>query len=221
MAGDARRGVADDLLAHVRPQSVGADQGRAGNPVARCQRGGDRAAILIVPGNLGAGAQVDQRAVLAGFQQHAVQVAAMDHRIGVAEAGPERIVERHHGDRFGGHRVHQAQFVDIDRHRPRRIADAEPVEGVEGVRAKLDAGADLAELRCLFEHDRGESGAREPERRGQPADAAAGDENGKGRVAGGAVGHAASLAASQGRCRSRQRVGDSRAAILLSGYANI
>jgi hypothetical protein len=47
-----------------------------------------------------------------------------------------------------------------------------------GVRRDLDAGADLAELACLLEHDRAEALARERERGREPADAAASDDDG-------------------------------------------
>jgi hypothetical protein len=53
----------------------------------------------------------------------------------------------------------------------------ERVERVPGVGRELDAGADLAELRRLLEHHRAEALAREGERGGEPADAAARDDD--------------------------------------------
>ena len=58
-----------------------------------------------------------------------------------------------------------------------RRADAERVERVPGVRRDLDAGADLAELRRLLQHHRAETLARQRQRRGEAADAAAGDDH--------------------------------------------
>jgi hypothetical protein len=61
----------------------------------------------------------------------------------------------------------------------RLVADAERVEGVEGVGAELDAGTDLADFRRLLQHGDGEALAHQRQRRGEAADAAAGDEYGK------------------------------------------
>ena len=55
------------------------------------------------------------------------------------------------------------------------IADAEIVHGMEGVGADLDAGADLAEFLGLLEHGDATALAREAERGGEPANAAACD----------------------------------------------
>ena len=58
-----------------------------------------------------------------------------------------------------------------------RLADAEPVETVEGVGAELDAGADLAQAARFLQHLRGDALLGERQRCRQSADAAAGDEN--------------------------------------------
>src|SRR5262249_13783025 len=62
---------------------------------------------------------------------------------------------------------------DINGHVARGLADAEIVEGVKGVRAELNTGADLAELRGFFQQDRAKALLRQPERGGEAADAAA------------------------------------------------
>ena len=124
-------------------------------------------------------AQFHQRAFDAGPQQHAMQLAAMHHRIRVAETLAERRIERDFGDPFIRHRVHQPQAVDINRLGPGVIADAERVEAVEGVRADLDACADLAQLRRLFEHETLSADAGQPKRRAKTADAATGDQDGE------------------------------------------
>src|SRR5205814_3734567 len=56
-------------------------------------------------------------------------------------------------------------------------ADAQPIEAVEGVGAELDAGADLAELSRLLQHQRRDALLGERQRRCEAADAAAGDED--------------------------------------------
>src|SRR5271168_665203 len=93
MAGDARLAVADNLLADIRPQPVGADQERAGDAITGSKTRGDRRAILIVADHFSADAQIDQFAVTAGFQENAVQIAAMHHRIRVAEPSTKRFAE--------------------------------------------------------------------------------------------------------------------------------
>ena len=85
----------------------------------------------------------------AAVQQYAVQIGPMDHRIGIAEAFAEILAQGDVGDLLATHRIHEAEHVDIDRLRPRGVADTQIVEGVEGVGAKLDAGADLAERRAF------------------------------------------------------------------------
>ena len=137
----------------------------------------DAGFVLVVARHIGAGAELDQRVVAAGLQQHAMQIAAMDHGIGIAEARAERLAEIDMGDLAVGQRIHQAELVDIDRHAARRFADAQPVEAVEGVGPELDAGADLAQLRGLLQHQRGDALLRQRQRRRQAADAAAGDED--------------------------------------------
>ncbi len=168
---------ADDLLADIRPQPVGADQKRPGDALAERKPRRHRRAVLVVAGDLAADAQLDQIVGLAGLQEHAVQIAAMHHRIGIAEARAKRLAQIDMGDLFGGQRVHQPELVDIDRHAARGFADAEIVEGVERVGPKLDAGADLAERGRLFQQDRADALLREPERRGEAADAAARDQD--------------------------------------------
>ena len=59
------------------------------------------------------------------------------------------------------------------------------------IRAELDAGADLAEMRRLFEHVHVEPAAPERERGRQPANAAADDQNGSIRCS---YGHLATMA---------------------------
>ena len=81
-------------------------------------------------------------------------------------------------DLLGGQRVHQPKLVDIDGHAARGLADAEIVEGVEGIRPELDAGADLTKRRGLFEQNGADALLGEPKRRRQAADAATRDQDG-------------------------------------------
>ena len=103
----------------------------------------------------------------------------MHHRIGIAEAGAEGIVERDFGDLLPTHRIHQPQRVDIDRHFAGGIAHAEIVEGMEGVRPQLNTGTDFAEHRRAFQHDAAHAPLRQAHCRSQPTDAAPGDDDRK------------------------------------------
>ena len=57
------------------------------------------------------------------------------------------------------------------------LGQAEDLEHPEHVRPELDAGADLLELRRLFQHLDRNALARQRQRRRQPADAAANDQD--------------------------------------------
>ena len=106
-----------------------------------------------------------------------MQVAAMHHRIGIAEPGAKRLAQIDMGDLLGRQRVHQPELVDIDRHAARGLADAEIVEGMERIGTELDAGADFAERGSLFQQDRADALLRQPQRGGEAADAAACDQH--------------------------------------------
>ena len=69
--------------------------------------------------------------------------------------------------------------VGVDGAGPGLVADAQRIEGVEGVGAELDAGTDLADLGRLLEHLHMETLPRQGEGGGEAADAAAGDQHGK------------------------------------------
>src|SRR5688500_6589892 len=102
----------------------------------------------------------------------------MRYRVGIAEAPREALVERDVDDLLAAHAVEHEEMLDEHRFLFNQRTHAEGVERVPGVRRDLDAGADLAELRRLLEHHRAEPLARERQRRGQAADAAAGDDYG-------------------------------------------
>ncbi len=114
---------------------------------------------------------------LAGAQEDAVQIAAVDHRIGIAEAAAEIVGQVDAGDLLGGDRIHQAQLVDEHRGRAGGIAETEMVEGMEGVRAELDAGADLLIARGALQDGDLESLAGQRDRSRQSANAAACDDD--------------------------------------------
>ena len=61
--------------------------------------------------------------------------------------------------------------------RAQRVGDAELAQDARAVGADLDAGAVLVKCRAALQHVRGDAVARERQRGGEAADAAAGDEH--------------------------------------------
>ena len=178
VTGDPRRPVGGDLFSDIRPKPIGADQKPPRQALAGGKPRRHRRAVLVIINHLAAHAQFDQVVLLASPEEHAVQIAAMHHAIGIAEPRAEGIAQIDMGDLFGRERIHQPQLIDIDGHAACGFADAEIVEGVEGVGSKLNAGADLAEGRGLFQQDRGNALLRETKCGGEAADAPARDQDG-------------------------------------------
>src|SRR5687768_8112822 len=106
-----------------------------------------------------------------------MDIGAVRDGIRVAEAPGETLVERNIDDLLAADPVEHEQVLDEHGFLLHQRAHAEGVERVPGVGRDLDAGADLAELRRLLKHHRAEALARERQRRGQAADAAAGDDH--------------------------------------------
>jgi hypothetical protein len=113
------------------------------------------------------------------FEQRVVDVLAMDHGIGIAEALAEVFVGRDLADLVLVDRVVHHHVVGEYGAIARLVADAEGVEGVEGIRAELDAGTDFTDLCRLFEDHDLEALAHQGECGGEAANAATGDEYGK------------------------------------------
>ena len=82
-----------------------------------------------------------------------MQIAAMHDRVRIAKARAKGVAQIDMGNLFGRDRIHQPELIDIDRHAAGGFADAEIVEGMERIRSELDAGADLAQSRSLFEQN--------------------------------------------------------------------
>jgi len=178
VARDRRLAVADDPLAHHRAHAVGANERCGADELTSPGFHQDFIPLNFIPRDPRAGAQLDQRLRLAAVEERAVDVGAVRHRVGIAEALGEALVERHVDHRLAARAVHEQQALDEHRLLLHQRADAERVDGVPGVGGELDAGADLAELLRLLQHDGAEALAREGERAGEPAEAAAGDHHG-------------------------------------------
>ena len=104
-----------------------------------------------------------------------MDVRPMRHGIGIAEAPGEALVERDVDHRFAGHAVHHEDVLYEHGFLLDELAYAKRVDRVPGIGRELDAGADLAELARLLEHEHAEVLACERERGGEPSNAAARD----------------------------------------------
>ncbi len=169
--------VADHDLADGRPQAVGADQRGAAILLAAFGAHRDAVGRLVDLDDFLRRIEADQIGFPAGLQQHLVQIGAMDERIGMMEFLAEGVAERNARDLLPGHRIHHDEVVGKDGERADRLDQAERLEHPEHIGPELDAGADLLELRRLFDELRGNTLARQRQRRRQPADAAADDED--------------------------------------------
>ena len=138
----------------------------------------DAVRVLIEADDPGRGQQLDAWLRAHAFEQREMDVGAMDYRVGIGEALAEGGAGRDLADQRLVDRVHHHHPVGVDRAAARPLADAERVEGGEGVGRELHAGADLADLGRLLEHLDAKAALRQSERRGQPADAAARDDDG-------------------------------------------
>ena len=179
MAGHARRAVADDLAAHLRPHAVAADQCAAAYLLAAFEADRDLVAFVDEVVDLAVVLQRDEIVALAGPQIDAVDVGAMGHRIGLAEPLHEGFAERNAGDEAAAQRV---AHLDVGRH-PGVVHHAglepDPFDRPEDVGTELDAGAELFEFRRLLEYPHRKALVCQRIGGDQPADAAAGDEEGK------------------------------------------
>ena len=102
----------------------------------------------------------------------------MDHGVGIAEAGEEFPIEIDLCHHLRGDGVAHHQIFREDRELAHLVGDAELVEHAEHIRAELDARADLAKLRRLFEQQCAEALAGQRQSAGEPANAAADDDIG-------------------------------------------
>ena len=116
--------------------------------------------------------------VPAGVEQDVMQIDAMNDDVGIFKARAERGTGRDAHQLLAGERVHHQNASRRIRDRQHLLAQAEAVEDVKDVGAELDAVADGAELRRAFEHARRPAAARQSERRREPAEPAADNEDG-------------------------------------------
>jgi hypothetical protein len=170
--------VAHVLAAHGRLHAIGADQRAAAVHLAARIEDPHLAPALLHPLHLRAGGHLHPAAGLHALDQRAVHVGAVDHCIGVAEAGAEGLAGGDAADERFVERVVHHHLVGEDGAAARGLADAQRIEGGKGIGPELDAGADLAQLRRLLQHLHRKAAAGQGQGGGQAADAATGDEDG-------------------------------------------
>ena len=130
------------------------------------------------------GPQFDQIVRATGVEQRAVNVGAVRHRVGISETLTKAIAAGNVGDRLAGDCVHHQQPLDQQRVLLGGRADPERIEHRERVGRDLQADADLAEGARLLQHQRAKALARQRQRTGEPADAAAGNGDRQGVTGG-------------------------------------
>src|SRR5580658_2597416 len=102
-----------------------------------------------------------------------MNVGSVDHAIGIAEPFAERTPDVDRNDLARIDRVHERQAIDEHGTRSGGRTDAETIQRREGVRAELDAGADLADRFALLEQLDLDAEPGEHQRGGEPTDATA------------------------------------------------
>src|SRR3979409_1613510 len=158
--------AADAARAHRAGAAGGPDEGGGGNGLAAGRLYDDFVPFSAKAGHPGTGTQLDRALLPAAGEQRAVDIGAVRHRVRIAEALREARVERDVDHRLAADAVHHQQALDEDGLLRHSLAAAESIDGVPGVRRELDAGADLAELGRLLEHDDPEVAPRQAERPG-------------------------------------------------------
>ena len=107
------------------------------------------------------------------FVNRQVNVGAVNDRVRVVEAIAKLFPYGNKADNALVHRVHHDEVVGVNSPRPRARPAAQRIHRGEGVGAKLDARANLANLGRLFEDGDVKPGLVEAQRAGHAANAAA------------------------------------------------
>src|SRR5439155_4018909 len=93
------------------------------------------------------------RARGASVEQRAVYVRAVGYGVGIAIAFTEALVERNIDDPLAADAIHHEQTLDEYGFALDQLAHPQGIERGPRIRRELDAGAQLAELVRLLEHD--------------------------------------------------------------------
>ena len=136
-------------------------------------------AEIIERGGAGRRFKHDEGLGLAGVDQHAMQIDAVDDDVRMREAATECCAGRDARDFCAVERIEHDECWRHARLAHHRRADAEPVEDVKHIRPELNAVTDRAEFLRRFEHAHAQSAPRQRQRCCKPAKAATDDEDGK------------------------------------------
>jgi len=116
VAGGRRQRIAHHALANHGAAAVGRDQGRSPQGRPACHLDHRRVAFVPESAHASVGAKLDQlRQPLAAIEERAVDIGAMRHRVRVAEALGEALVERDVDHPFAAHTVEHEQALDEHR----------------------------------------------------------------------------------------------------------
>src|SRR5215831_11731859 len=86
VSGDQRLAVADDFFAHLRPHAVAADERAAPDALARLKSDDDAGIVLLEVLHRPTGLQRDEVVVLAGVDEHAMEIVPMGDGIRLLES---------------------------------------------------------------------------------------------------------------------------------------
>jgi hypothetical protein len=108
-----------------------------------------------------------------------VDVRPVNHRVRIAEALAKALTRRDAGDQRPLERIVHHHLVGVNGPGARRLPNAQSVKGGKCIRTQLDARANLAELRSLFEHLDRESLTHQRERCSQAANTGTCNQDGE------------------------------------------
>ena len=110
-----------------------------------------------------------------------MQVGPVNHAVWKTVSGARQIAQWHADDLFSSAHVVHGQACRKKGHFADHVGQSQPGEHPENIRTELNARTDFAEAGRLLQHGHGVAVTRQHEGGGQAANAAADDENGKGR----------------------------------------
>ena len=176
MPGHARRAVVQQLLAHVAPHAIGAQQRIAFDLLARHGGQRHRPAVVVQAGHPVVQVQVHAVLLQGGAAQQAVQIGAVDGGVRRAIALHGACAQRQRAQVGATGGVAHLQPVGEGGDGVQLVLQAPGAQDARHIRAKLHAGAHLGEFRRALEQANFPAGARHGQRGRQPADAATGNQ---------------------------------------------
>ena len=172
MSGKARRGIAQQLLAHLAPHAIGTDQGTGLH--AGAFGSADFQNISSVPPALHCLAQPNVHpSALSRPVQQALQIGAVDGGVRRAIQSLSTFAQGQGAQHLPGLGIARLQLLRKSGHLRQRVAQPPGLQDARQVRPNLDARAHLAELRCALKQLHRHAVLRTRDSSGQAANAAA------------------------------------------------